>query len=151
LFRGVSTLNLDAKGRMAIPTRYRERLQETCASQLVLTVDRDRCLLLYPEPEWVEIERKLKALPSFNKAARTLQRLYIGHAHDVEMDGQGRISLPAELRSFANLDKRVALVGQGNKFELWDEGTWSGKRDEWLDEVGLEDLELPADVESLSI
>ncbi len=151
MFRGVSTLNLDAKGRMAIPTRYRERLQETCASQLVLTVDRDRCLLLYPEPEWVEIERKLKALPSFNKAARTLQRLYIGHAHDVEMDGQGRISLPAELRSFANLDKRVALVGQGNKFELWDEGTWSGKRDEWLDEVGLEDLELPADVESLSI
>jgi len=136
---------------MAIPTRYRERLQASCASQLVLTVDRDRCLLLYPEPEWVEIERKLKALPTFNKAARTLQRLYIGHAHEVEMDGQGRISLPAELRSFAGLDKKVALVGQGNKFELWDEGAWSGKRDEWLEEVGLEDLDLPAGVESLSI
>lgn len=151
MFRGVTTLNLDAKGRMAIPTRYRERLQVSCASQMVLTVDRDRCLLLYPEPEWVEIERKLKALPSFNKAARTLQRLYIGHAHEVEMDGQGRISLPAELRSFAGLDKKVALVGQGNKFELWDEGAWSGKRDEWLEEVGLEDLDLPAGVESLSI
>ena len=115
MFRGVTALNLDAKGRMAIPTRYRDRLRESCASQLVITVDRDRCLLVYPEPEWAEIERKLEALPSFNKSARTLQRLYIGHAHEVEMDAQGRILLPPELRKFAGLDKRVALVGQGKK------------------------------------
>jgi MraZ protein len=82
VFRGVTTLNLDAKGRFAIPTRHRERLQTCCDSKLVATVDRDGCLLLYPEPEWVEIERKLKNLPSFNKRARALQRLYIGHAQE---------------------------------------------------------------------
>ena len=151
MFRGVTTLNLDAKGRMAIPTRYRERLQETCASRLVLTVDRDRCLLLYPETEWSEIERKLKSLPSFDKAARALQRLYIGHAQDMEMDAQGRISLPSELRSFAGLEKRVAMVGQGNKFELWDEEVWNGKREEWLDQVSLDDLDALSDVGKLSI
>jgi MraZ protein len=151
VFRGVTALNLDTKGRMAIPTRHRERLRECCASQLVITVDTDRCLLLYPAPEWAEIEAKLEALPSFNKAARTLQRLYIGHAHEVEMDGQGRILLPPELRKFANLDKRVALVGQGKKFELWDEETWNGKREVWLDEVDLDQIELPPGMESLSI
>ena len=151
MFRGVTALNLDTKGRMAIPTRHRERLRECCASQLVITVDTDRCLLLYPAPEWAEIEAKLEALPSFNKAARTLQRLYIGHAHEVELDGQGRILLPPELRKFANLDKRVALVGQGKKFELWDEETWNGKREVWLDEVDLDQIELPPGMESLSI
>ena len=151
MFRGVTALNLDTKGRMAIPTRHRERLRECCASQLVITVDTDRCLLLYPAPVWSEIEAKLEALPSFNKAARILQRLYIGHAHEVELDGQGRILLPPELRKFANLDKRVALVGQGKKFELWDEETWNGKREVWLDEVDLDQIELPAGMESLSI
>ena len=151
MFRGVTALNLDAKGRMAVPTRYRERLRDCCASQLVITVDKDRCLLLYPEPEWAEIERKLEALPSFNKTARTLQRLYIGHAHEVEMDAQGRILLPPELRKFAGLDKRVALVGQGRKFELWDEDTWNGSRDGWLGEVNLEDLERSEDLGTLSL
>lgn len=136
---------------MAMPMRYRERLERCCASQLVITVDKDRCLLLYPEPEWVEIERKLKALPSFNKTARTLQRLYIGHAQEVEMDAQGRILLAPELRQFAHLERRVALVGQGNKFELWDADTWSSKRDQWLAEVDLNALDLPADVGSLSL
>ncbi len=151
MFRGVTALNLDAKGRMAIPTRHRERLRECCDSQLVITVDTDRCLLLYPAPDWSEIETKLEALPSFNKAARTLQRLYIGHAHDMEMDGQGRILLPPELRKFANLRKRVAMVGQGKKFELWDEETWNDKREVWMDEVDLDQIELPPGMESLSI
>ena len=151
MFRGVSTLNLDAKGRFAIPTKYRERLVESCASQLVITVDKDRCLLIYPEPVWVEMEKKLKALPSFNKATRILQRLYIGHAHEVEMDGQGRVLLPPKLRSFAGLEKRVALVGQGERFELWDEDVWDKQRDEWLENVDLDDLDLPPELESLSI
>lgn len=151
MFRGVTTLNLDAKGRIAIPTRYRERLQSCCASQLVITVDKDECLLLYPEPEWVEIERKLRNLPSFNPVARAYQRLYIGHAQDVEMDGQGRILLSAELRKYANLNKRVALVGQVNKFELWDEEAWSAKRGDWKDLVGAGEGELPADLESFSL
>ncbi|MEN8179042.1 MAG: division/cell wall cluster transcriptional repressor MraZ [Pseudomonadota bacterium] len=151
MFRGISTLNLDAKGRFAIPTKYRERLVESCASQLVITVDKDRCLLIYPEPVWVEMEKKLKALPSFNKATRILQRLYIGHAHEVEMDGQGRVLLPPSLRSFAGLEKRVALVGQGERFELWNEDVWDKQRDDWLENVDLDDLDLPPELASLSI
>ncbi len=151
MFRGVTTLNLDVKGRMAIPARYRDRIRETCASQLVVTVDKDRCLLLYPAPEWALIEQKLEALPSFNKTARKLQRLYIGHAHEVEMDGQGRILLPTELRRFANLDKHIALVGQGRKFELWDEEAWNGGVDDWFDDVDLDSDDLPAEFGSLSI
>jgi MraZ protein len=151
LFRGVSALNLDAKGRIAIPTRYRERLVETCASELVITVDKDRCLLIYPKPIWLEIEEKLKKLPSFDEASRNLQRLYIGNAHDIDMDGQGRILLPQELRKFADLDKKVALVGQINKFELWDEDTWNARQDAWLQKIDLNTLELPDDFKSISI
>jgi MraZ protein len=117
----------------------------------VITVDSDRCLLIYPEPTWIEIERKLQQLPSFNPVARKLLRLYIGHAHDTEMDAQGRVLLPPELRKFASLDKRVALVGQGNKFELWDEDTWNGNCEEWLTEADLSQLDLASDLANLSI
>ena len=148
MFRGVTALNLDAKGRMAVPTRHRDLLRECCNSQLVITADPDRCLLIYPAPQWAEIEAELDALPSFNKSARTLQRLYIGHAHEVEMDGQGRILLPNELRKFAGLGKRVTLVGQVKKFELWDEEAWNAK---WEEEADLDNIELPPGMESLSI
>ena len=151
MFRGVNTLTLDTKGRMAIPKKYRDSLEQCCASQLVITIDKDRCLLLYPLPEWQEIERKLNQLPSFNKAARNLQRLYIGHASDVEMDVQGRLLLPPELRRFANLQKQAVLIGQGNKFELWDEEAWNRQRDAWLEEADLDDQDLPAEFASLSI
>ncbi len=151
MFRGAHKLTLDAKGRLAIPTRFRDRLREGCASQLVVTIDKDRCLLIYPLPEWQEIERKLMKLPSFNKAARNLQRLLVGHATEVEMDGQGRVLLPATLRDFARLDKHTMLIGQGNKFELWDEEQWSSQRDIGLEDLDLEQLELPADLENLAI
>lgn len=151
MFRGVSILSLDVKGRLAIPARYREQLQACCASRLVITVDSDRCLLLYPEPNWKVIEHKLEQLPSFNPTARKLQRLYIGHAHDTGMDTQGRVLLPPELRRFASLDKRVALVGQSNKFELWDAETWNRRCDEWLSDEDLKQLESAADFASLSI
>ncbi len=151
LFRGVNTVNLDAKGRLAVPTRYRERINERCDGNLVITVDRDHCLLLYPLPDWEDIERKLVRLPSLNKQARKLQRLLIGHATDIEIDGHGRLLVPPPLREFASLDKRVVMIGQGNKFEIWNEQEWSEKRDSWL--AGDEDdkLPLPADLESLSL
>lgn len=151
LFRGVNSLNLDAKGRFAIPTKYRGRLKDRCASQLVITVDpNDHCLLIYPIPEWQEIERKLMRLPSFNKAARRLQRLLVGHAAEVDMDGQGRVLLPPPLREFAQMNKHAVLIGQGNKFELWDEERWNEQRESWLEESDLEH-DLPADLETLSI
>ena len=150
MFRGVTQITLDAKGRMAFPSRYRERLQALCDGQLVVTVDRDYCLLVYPLPEWEHIEQKLVRLPSLNRTARRLQRLLIGHATECQLDGNGRILLPTPLREFAGLEKRTVLIGQGNKFELWDESTWSGLRAQWLAETA-EAEELPGDLESLSL
>ncbi len=151
MFRGVNALNLDSKGRLAIPTRYRESLNHQCNGQMVVTVDRDHCLLLYPLPEWEEIERKLVRLPSFNKHARRMQRLLIGHATECEMDANGRILLPPPLREFAALQKAVVLIGQGNKFEIWSEDAWDARRAEWLAQGGEEEGDLPADLESLSL
>ena len=151
MFRGVNNISLDAKGRMALPTRYRERLSERCDGQIVVTVDRDHCLLIYPLPEWEEIERKLVRLPSLNKQARRLQRLLIGHATECQLDGNGRVLLPQPLRDFAGLQRSVVLIGQGNKFELWDEQTWNERREAWLEEDDEEGIDLPEDMESLSL
>ena len=150
MFRGANKVTLDAKGRMAIPTRYRERITERCGNQLVVTVDRDYCLLIYPLPAWEEIERKLVRLPSLNKQARRLQRLMVGYASEVELDGNGRLLLPKELREFAGLKRQAILIGQGNKFELWDEARWTERRDEWLAEDDG-DGDLPSELESLSL
>ena len=150
MFRGVNAINIDAKGRMAMPAKYRERLQQCCEGRLVLTVDMDRCLLLFPEPDWDQFERKLVRLPTLNPRARRLQRLLLGHASECEVDGHGRILLPAMLREYAELEKRVVLVGQGAKFELWDEQTWNDKRDMWLAEEADCTEGLPAELESLS-
>jgi MraZ protein len=151
MFRGVNTLSLDAKGRLAVPVRYRETLARHCSGQLVVTVDRDHCLLLYPLPDWEEIERKLARLPSFNKQSRRLQRLLVGHATECELDGSGRILLPPPLREFAGLEKAVVLIGQVNKFEIWSEQAWNARRSEWLTEGGEEEGELPADLQTLSL
>ncbi len=149
MFRGVNSISLDSKGRIAIPTRYREDLLARCAGRLIMTVDRDHCLLLYPLPEWEIIESKLVRLSSFNIQTRRLQRLLIGHATECDMDGAGRILLPAPLREFATLDKDIMLIGQGNKFELWDQGIWNERRTEWL--AATDNEELSAELQSLSL
>lgn len=153
MFRGINGINIDTKGRIAMPTKYRDRLQLDSNSSVVLTIDtEERCLLLYPLPGWEEIETKLAALPSFNPAARRIQRLLIGHATDVEMDGQGRILLPPLLREYAGLNKRIVLVGQGKKFELWDEAHWNASRDHWLEEESKSSNSgLPDEVKSISL
>ncbi len=150
MFRGANKLTLDAKGRMVMPTRYRERLQELCGGKLVITVDKDQCLLIYPLPDWEEIERKLMRLPTLNPQARRLQRLMVGHATDLELDGHGRLLLPPKLREFALLTRDAMLIGQGLRFELWDEARWNARRDEWLaNEESAVDL--PAELETLSL
>ena len=150
-FRGINNLTLDAKGRMAVPSRYRERLFEICGGRIVITVDRDHCLLVYPLPEWEIIENKLVNLPSLNKQARLLQRLLIGYATECEIDSQGRVLLPAMLREFARLDKKTVLIGQGKKFEIWDEDTWNESQGEWVESVKNGDDDLPAALEELSL
>ncbi len=140
MFRGSSPLSLDSKGRLSIPSRFRKEIQECCGGQLLVTVDNEGCLLIYPLPEWEIFEQKLMQLSGTNKAARRLQRLMTGNAEELDMDASGRILLPAHLREFANLDKRVRLVGQRNKFELWNEQTWRQMMENWKsgeDDAGL--------------
>ena len=151
MFRGLTGINLDTKGRMVMPTRYREALARD-GSTVILTIDTEAtCLLLYPVKEWELIEKKIEALPSFNQATRRIQRLLIGHATEVELDGNGRILLPPLLREYAGLDKRVMLVGQGKKFELWDETQWQQGRAQWLTEAAGKLSELPTGLESISL
>jgi MraZ protein len=150
MFRGATKLTVDAKGRLVMPTRHRERLREQCGGQLVITVDRDQCLLIYPLPEWEQIERKLMALPSLQPQARHLQRLMVGHATDIELDAHGRLLLPAELREFAALNRHVMLIGQGARFELWDEARWIERREVWLKSEGSTGT-LSGDLDSLSL
>ena len=149
MLRGATKVTLDAKGRLAIPTRYRERIQTRCDGHLVATVDKDYCLLLYPLPDWEEIERKLMRLPSLDQRARRLQRLMVGHATEVDLDGHGRILLSRELREFAGLEKQAVLLGQGNRFELWDEERWNETRDGWLSDG--DDADLSAQLETLTL
>ena len=111
MFQGAAQLNLDSKGRLAIPARYRDMLLALCAGNLVLTADADGCLLVYPQAEWQPIRDKLLKLSALNPKIRALQRRLIGYAEDVVMDGAGRVLISPALRSYAVLDKRVMLVG----------------------------------------
>jgi MraZ protein len=130
VFRGVAQLNLDSKGRLAVPSRFRDALAARCSGQLVITADSDRCLLVYPLPDWDPIEQKLMGLSSFNAQIRELQRRLVGYAEDVAMDATGRILVPPALRRFAQLDKAVVLIGQGNKFELWNKDNWEQRMEQ---------------------
>lgn len=125
MFRGATLVNLDSKGRLAVPTRYRETLIEESEGQMVCTIDLHQpCLLLYTLPQWEIIEQKLSRLSSMNPVERRVQRLLLGHASECQMDSAGRLLLAGTLRQHASLTKEVMLVGQFNKFELWDEQTW---------------------------
>ena len=170
MFRGVSELSLDSKGRLAIPTRHRDLLffqapvkaeqslpnatsrdegnQGTC----VITIDtQERCLLIYPLAQWEIIEQQIEALPSFNAQARKVQRLLLGHATEVNADSHNRLLIPPPLREFANLDKQVVLVGQGKKFELWNKSEWDTQRETWLKEETKDGDELPPSLMSISL
>lgn len=135
---------------MVMPTRYRAPLEEQAASKVVATVDRDQCLLIYPLPEWERTERKLMDLPTLHAQSRRLQRLMVGYATDLELDGHGRLLLPPELREFAGLTRFGMLIGQGNRFELWDETRWGERRKEWLESEGAA-TDLPSLLDSLSL
>jgi MraZ protein len=142
---------LDAKGRIVLPARYRERLAEICQSQLVVTIDTDQpCLLIYPLPEWESIEEKIEALPSFNPTTRRIQRLLIGHATEVEVNASGRLLLSNPLRDYARLGSKVVLIGQGKKFELWDEALWNERLESWLGDDGA-DGEMPGALAELTL
>jgi len=131
LFKGRYAHTLDAKGRLAIPSRFREHLLTRAEGRLVATVDRAGCLLIYPQPEWEDFARRLNALPGMKPQVREFQRVVLGNAMDLEMDGQSRVLIPRALRDYAELHKQAMLVGQGKKFELWDEERWTKRLTEW--------------------
>lgn len=151
MFRGNNEINLDTKGRLAVPARYRDALMAQCGGSLVVTIDvKDTCLMIYPLPEWEKIETQIAALPSLDETARRYQRLLIGYARDVELDGSGRILVPPELRKHAEIDKKVMLVGQRHRFEMWSLENWNSNCSTWLEQAATE-LSVPEAMQTLSL
>ena len=150
VFRGVHNINMDAKGRLAVPARQRESLLSQCQGKVVITIDtQSPCLAVYPLPEWERIESEVQSLPALNPAVKRFQRLLLGYATDMELDGNGRILLPQSLREYARLEKKLVLVGQGNKLELWAEDLWLAECEAAL-AVEAEG-EVPAELISLAL
>src|SRR5258706_2592389 len=126
VFHGAAVITLDAKGRIAIPTRHREALV-AAGKTLVLSAHPDGCALVYPEPEWERVRAQAEKFPSFHAQASWWKRLLLGVEEHVEPDAAGRVLLPSGLRLHAQLEREAMLVGQGHYFELWDAGVWNAK------------------------
>jgi MraZ protein len=147
VFLGSFAISMDDKGRFAVPARVRDLLTEICQGRIVVTAHtEERCLLIYPEQQWQELLPQVQALPNINRKARMMQRLLLGYATPLEVEGNGRILLSPTLRDYAGLDKKLMLIGQGKKLELWSEQRWF----EWLDAAG-EDHDVPSEVLALSL
>jgi len=140
MFLGTNTLSLDAKGRIAIPAKYRARLHEICGGKLVITYNPlDKCLPIYPYPEWLECEQKMEAVEDQTDQFRSFQRLLYSYTNEVDMDGSGRVLVPQSSRDEIGLEKNAVLIGHGKKFELWSEENWLQAREE-SDEGLIESL-----------
>ncbi|WDE11251.1 division/cell wall cluster transcriptional repressor MraZ [Thalassomonas haliotis] len=152
MFRGASAITLDTKNRITMPTRYREELIADCDGQMICTVDiQHPCLLLYPLPEWEEIELKLCELSSMNPQERLLQQVLLGNASDCSLDKNGRILINGPLRQHANLDKNVMLVGQLKKFEIWSEAAWQAQMQQGISQIQSGEIELTERLMDLSL
>ncbi len=147
MFIGSYAITMDAKGRMAIPAKVRDTLASICDGRLVVTAHtEERCLLVYPEPQWADLQPKIEALPNIHRKARRMQRLLLGYATPLELDGNGLVLLPQTLRDYAGLEKKLMLIGQGKKLELWSEAGWYDEL-----ETGDDDVSMPDEVLSLSL
>lgn len=149
MFQGAAALNLDAKGRLAIPARHREALARQSEGALVLTAHPHRCLLLYPLPAWEPIRDKILKAPSFDNRAAALKRVLVGNAREEELDSAGRILIAPELREHAQLEKQVWMVGMGSHFEIWSDEGWRRQNDAALE--ALQANEPPAGFEDISL
>ena len=125
-FHGATVITLDAKGRLALPTRHRDALA-TSQGELVLTAHPDGCLLLYPMTAWESVRARVEKFPSFNTQASWWKRLLLGHEEHLTPDASGRILISPALRMFAKLERELVMFGQGSYFELWDNGQWTAK------------------------
>jgi MraZ protein len=125
VFQGATQINLDAKGRMSVPTKARDPLTQGGTVKLVLTAHPEGCLLLYPLPAWEPIRAKVMAFPSLDRQSNLWKRLLVGFAEDVEPDGAGRLLISPVLRDYAHITRKVMFVGQGSHFEIWDLEAWN--------------------------
>ena len=132
MFKGISNLTIDDKGRISMPQRYRDDFGQKKRSKIIITADKEECLLVYTSAAWSILEKQLIELPSYNFQARFIQRLVLGHATESDIDAQGRFLIPGPLRDYAKLDRKVVLIGQGKKFEMWSEELWNKKFKSWL-------------------
>ena len=148
MFQGATALNLDVKGRLAIPARHRETLVAASGGRVVLTAHPHRCLLLYPEPAWAPIRDKVLAASSLNTRSAAIKRLLVGNARDETLDSAGRLLVSPELRQFAQFEKQVWLVGQGTHFEIWSDAGWQQQQELFL---GMVEQDLPPELEELSL
>ena len=148
-FLGAKNVSLDSKGRVAIPSRYRDRLMVDAGGFLVQTRNPlERSLWLYPLPEWEVIDEKLADLSDFDRQSREVKRMMRAYATDCQIDAHGRILIPAELRDYAQLSKQAVILGQGNKFEIWNKASWEERGEPWL----LQEQEKPSGaLQSLSL
>lgn len=152
MFRGTSAITLDSKSRITIPSKYRGELLSDCLGKMVCTIDvQQPCLLLYPMPEWEEIELKLSQLSSTIKEERLFKQLILGNATDCDMDKSGRLLINGPLRQHASLDKSVMLVGQLNRFEIWSESAWNEQMQQGISQIQAGEIELTERLLDLSL
>ncbi len=152
MFRGTSAITLDSKSRITIPTKYREELLSDCQGKMVCTIDLQQpCLLLYPLPEWEEIELKLSELSSTVPEERMFKQLVLGNATDCDMDKSGRLLINNLLKQHASLEKSVTLVGQLNKFEIWSESAWQAQMQRGISKIQAGEIELTERLLDLSL
>lgn len=149
MFQGAAALNLDAKGRLAVPSRHRDALMASAGGRLVLTAHPHGCLMIYPEPAWIPFRTRILAVPGLDLFTSQIKRLLVGHARDEDMDSAGRVLIAPELREWAGLDKQVWLVGQGEHFELWSDERWKRQQEQLL--AQLSSAGLPPGFENLTL
>lgn len=147
MFQGATALSLDAKGRLAVPTRHRDALQSGHGGKQVLTAHPHRCLLLYPFPAWEPIRARIMGFSSFDPQTSLWKRLLVGFAEEVELDASGRLLLSPELRKFAGLEKQAMMVGQGSHFEIWNQESWEKQ----IEQLAAGTEKLPAGMENFAL
>ncbi len=152
MFRGTHYLSNDVKGRFAVPMRYRDLLMKASSGGLVITVHPTvRCLLIYPTPQWNEIQLKIEKLSNVKENLHDIQLMLMGMASDVEMDSQGRVPIAQHLREFAQIEKKGVLIGQGKRFEYWQEEKWNAKVQQWTTNGLVSDDEMEAEIANLTL
>jgi MraZ protein len=151
MFRGATKTSVDDKGRLVVPVRYRERFAERSGGDVIVTVNRDgECLVIYPAVDWEPVQSEIMKMPAFSKDVEILRRVMVGFASDQKIDGHGRVLIPPELREFAQIERNAMLIGQGNRFELWQEARWTERSSFWLKSAQT-GTDLPPELSSFSL